>query len=341
MGEELAVPKIPCVFCGHGNPPGHRFCGMCGKALPDLVKQTKPVQGALGSAASLGGMGAAGRPVVPPANPVAPKVPVVKPAPAPPVRSAPALRVENPNRDLSYLLHDNDPVVAPTNRMPFVIGGLILAAVAGFFILRDGGKKAPVVDPAAGDPAVSQTAPAEGKAETPKTESAKTEPATAKTEPEKAEPAPEVSAPASEVQRPRPDIPAPVVAPPRVAAPVRSRLDHAARAARTPKRASPSRQAEEAPEDDTASPVSSAGGDCESQLPSLRKAAARGDAKARANLGLAYYAGRCVPRDLPTSYHWYALALRTEPNSPLVSAQLEAIWKQMSPAEKQLALKAQ
>jgi hypothetical protein len=35
------------------------------------------------------------------------------------------------------------------------------------------------------------------------------------------------------------------------------------------------------------------------------------------------------------------LALRTAPDSPQVSAQLEAIWKQMSQAERQLALKAQ
>jgi TPR repeat protein len=54
-----------------------------------------------------------------------------------------------------------------------------------------------------------------------------------------------------------------------------------------------------------------------------------------------YYAGRCVPRDLPTAYHWYALALHAEPDNSQVSAQLEAIWKQMSPAERQLALKSQ
>jgi TPR repeat protein len=96
-------------------------------------------------------------------------------------------------------------------------------------------------------------------------------------------------------------------------------------------------EAEAAAADTPATP----GGDCERQLPAMRKAAARGDAKAKADLGLAYYAGRCVARDLPTSYHWYALALRTAPDSPQISAQLEAIWKQMSPAERQLALKAQ
>jgi TPR repeat protein len=103
---------------------------------------------------------------------------------------------------------------------------------------------------------------------------------------------------------------------------------------------SPAKHATAAAEDSADSP-GAVSADCEKQLPSLRRASARGDAKARASLGLIYYAGRCVPRDLPTAYRWYALALRTAPDSPQVAAQLEAIWKQMSPAERQLAQKPQ
>jgi TPR repeat protein len=99
--------------------------------------------------------------------------------------------------------------------------------------------------------------------------------------------------------------------------------------------------APEAEADAAADSSATPSGDCEKQLPAMRKAAAHGDAKAKADLGLVYYAGQCVPRDLPTAYHWYALALRTAPDSPQISAQLEAIWKQMSPAERQLALKPQ
>jgi len=37
---------------------------------------------------------------------------------------------------LSYLLHDDDHVPAKTSRAPFIVAGLILASVAGFFYLR-------------------------------------------------------------------------------------------------------------------------------------------------------------------------------------------------------------
>jgi len=49
-----------------------------------------------------------------------------------------------------------------------------------------------------------------------------------------------------------------------------------------------------APEVETAEAADSPAtpsGDCEKQLPAMRKAAAHGDAKAKADLGLVYYAG--------------------------------------------------
>src|SRR5450432_2537224 len=346
MAEEQGLPRTPCVFCGHGNPPSHRFCGMCGKALPDLMKQSKPLQSTSGSAAGGGGMGAAGRPTATPVSPTPPRAPVASPpVGTQPVRPAPAPRAENSNRDLSYLLHDDDHVPARTSRVPFLVGGLVLAAVAAFFILRGGGKKAPAVGTTSGDASVSLPAPDAGsseakeepsKAEEPKTEPPKSEPIASdaakaeppddsvKTEPEKAETPPAAT--------PAPSHPSPAV--------VKAYPKPVPRAPRAQKKPSPSRQQPPAAaeEQEAPSPVSS-GDDCESQLPSLRKAAARGDAKAKASLGMVYYAGQCVPRDLPTAYHWLALALRTAPDSPSVSAQLETIWKQMSPAERQLALK--
>jgi hypothetical protein len=284
------------------------------------------------------------------------------PLATPPVRRAPAPRHESPNRDLSYLLHDDDHVPVRPSRMPFVVGGLVLAAVAVFFILRGGGKKTPATGAGTGDATASQTAPSaapdaappEAKVEPPKAEEPKVESPKAespKTEPPKTEPAPadatraeapgdSPKAESEETENSPATAPAPSPPPPAIAKTHSKPAPPVARAQRKP---SPARQQEPAaddPEETTVSP-SASGGDCESQLPSLRKAAARGDAKARANLGLVYYAGRCVPRDLPTAYHWYALALRTAPDSPQVSAQLEAIWKQMSQAERQLALKAQ
>jgi hypothetical protein len=313
---------------------------MCGKALPDLVKLAKPAQGASGSASAGGGMGAGGRPSVAGAPAASPH-----PASPAPVRPTSAARADNPNRDLSYLLHD-DHVPAPSSRVPFLLGGLVLAAVAVFFFMRGGSKPAPAPGSGTGDATASQAAPpagadappAETKVEPPKAEAPKAQPAQAETpaddpkaDPEKAEipPTAPATAPAQEVRHPAPAV-------------IPAHAKPAPRPSRMLKKPSPAKPV--APEVETAAAEDSSAtpsGDCEKQLPAMRKAAAHGDAKAKADLGLVYYAGQCVPRDLPTAYHWYALALRTAPDSPQISAQLEAIWKQMSPAERQLALKPQ
>lgn len=329
-------PIIPCVYCNHANPASHRFCGLCGKALPDLVKQG-PKPGTTVTPIPGAGIGGANR-APQPATPT-----VSSPPPRP---QAPGSRTgtDSPNRDLSYLLHD-DHVPPPTNRLPFIVGGLLLAAVAAFFAIRGGGKPAPAAtSPAASESAAStpesSTVPEShapdlsAKSEPPPFESAKTE--SAKAEPPKPESA---TAPAEP----------PAVAPPaRAPEPKHTRMPAPVAIAKkpptpAPRKPSPARQEVAVPQDPPADIASSAAPvtDCDKQVASLRKAAARGDAKARADLGLVYYVGRCVPRDLPTAYHWYALVLRTQPDSPQISAQLEAIWKQMSPAERQLALKPQ
>jgi TPR repeat protein len=76
--------------------------------------------------------------------------------------------------------------------------------------------------------------------------------------------------------------------------------------------------------------------DCNRALALLRPAA-DSNVKARSLLGAMYATGHCVPRDLPRSYHWFALALREEPNNVWVSRNLQSVWNQMSDSEKQLA----
>ena len=78
--------------------------------------------------------------------------------------------------------------------------------------------------------------------------------------------------------------------------------------------------------------------DCNRALSLLRPAAADSNSKARSMLGAMYATGHCVPRDLPSSYHWFALALREEPNNVWVSRNLQSVWNQMSDSEKQLAM---
>jgi TPR repeat protein len=64
-------------------------------------------------------------------------------------------------------------------------------------------------------------------------------------------------------------------------------------------------------------------------------------AKARSAMGTMYATGHCVPRDLPSSYHWFALALQTDPNNTIVEQNLRSLWNQMTPPERQLATKIQ
>ncbi len=399
MDQETSQPLIPCIYCNHSNPASHRFCGMCSKALPDLVKKSaKPIEGVSGAPIPGSGVGLAGRapdrrafdqevvpslttkdsdsartgtaapPQTPPPQIPHSSGPIRVDVRQPEARRVPAVD-DNPNRDLSYLLQD-DHVPARTSRAPFVIGALLLAAVAAFFALRGGSKPTPApTDSVAGDmastpltdeppvKAATHSKPADAQpSASPVMEPGKMEPGKIEPkQPEQAEPQPQseaakpsekaaaatgesTSAPvAGEISQPSvaAEAPAPKLTPKAVPkiAPTRA----------SAKKPSPGRQQAAEAEDSgpVVSSVAAASSDCEKQLPSLRRAAGKGDAKARADLGLIYYAGRCVPRDLPTAYRWYALALRSAPDSPQVSAQLEAIWKQMSPAERQLALKPQ
>jgi hypothetical protein len=82
-------------------------------------------------------------------------------------------------------------------------------------------------------------------------------------------------------------------------------------------------------------------GNCGNALKYLKMAADMQHAKARSTMGTMYATGHCVPRDLPSSYRWFALALRVDPNNPVVEKNLSAVWNQMTPPERQLATKSQ
>jgi hypothetical protein len=73
---------------------------------------------------------------------------------------------------------------------------------------------------------------------------------------------------------------------------------------------------------------------------SLGTAAAHGNPKAETVLGTMYATGHCVGRDLPTAYRWFARALHQDPQNPRISADLQVLWRQMTPEEKQLATTA-
>lgn len=76
---------------------------------------------------------------------------------------------------------------------------------------------------------------------------------------------------------------------------------------------------------------------CDEAVRNLKEASAKSNAKARSAFGTMYATGHCVPRDLPTSYLWFALALRVDPNNRILEKDLNAVWNQMTPPERQMA----
>lgn len=79
--------------------------------------------------------------------------------------------------------------------------------------------------------------------------------------------------------------------------------------------------------------------DCDRGLRLLKPAANAGNAKAMIEMGALYSAGLCTPRDLPTAYRWFAIALRKDPENDSVQHDLQKIWSEMTQPERQLAIK--
>jgi hypothetical protein len=79
--------------------------------------------------------------------------------------------------------------------------------------------------------------------------------------------------------------------------------------------------------------------DCDRGLRLLKPAANAGNAKAMIEMGALYSAGLCTPRDLPTSYRWFAMALHKDPDNQSVATDLQKLWGEMTQPERQLAIR--
>lgn len=79
--------------------------------------------------------------------------------------------------------------------------------------------------------------------------------------------------------------------------------------------------------------------DCDRGLRLLKPAANQSNTKAMIEMGALYSAGLCTPRDLPTAYRWFAMALHKDPDNESVQADLQKLWSEMTQPERQLAIK--
>jgi hypothetical protein len=78
--------------------------------------------------------------------------------------------------------------------------------------------------------------------------------------------------------------------------------------------------------------------DCGRALEDLRMAA-RLNAEAASLLGTMYASGHCVGQNLAPAYHWYARALHDDPANNRYKSDLEVLWNQMTPQQRQAALR--
>ena len=79
--------------------------------------------------------------------------------------------------------------------------------------------------------------------------------------------------------------------------------------------------------------------DCGRARIKLMAAASQSNAKAQSTVATMYATGHCLPRNLPSAYHWFALALHNDRDNGRLQRDLEMIWGQMTAEEKQMTLK--
>jgi hypothetical protein len=322
---------IRCPECGYENRDMYRFCGMCGATL-----RREPVS--------------------------APEPPAVVAEPAPEriePPSAPVQTTTAPPPSLDYLLEEEPP----KSRGKLYLTLALLVIAAGVIAWqwesdqRTSAEPAATSTPAASTsqapvPAATSSTPASAKSEetpTPK-ESPKTvapplvvtqetAPATkpteeADTKPQEQDATPAASGDAASDSSTTADASQPAVAPPTPAP--KPKPD--------PKIATPPAPVLKGDDKLVADGEKYLYGngvpeDCDLAQKNLKAAAAHSNARALTLMGAMYATGHCVDRDLPTAYRWFAKALHQDPSNARVQQDLEILWRQMTPGERQLATK--
>lgn len=77
---------------------------------------------------------------------------------------------------------------------------------------------------------------------------------------------------------------------------------------------------------------------CSMAQKNLLAAAESSNSRAASVLGTMYATGHCVTRDLPLAYFWFAKAMQQEPNNARLEHDLTAVWNEMTPDERQVAI---
>jgi outer membrane biosynthesis protein TonB len=321
---------VRCAKCGYDNNPDYRFCGVCGAAMwppppgaPEPEKESAPFTI---SGPSFLGLG------------------------------------ENPSSKGAYLLEEEPP--ARRWRMYLALVLLVVSAgILGWHWWRDGfpWKASPtgpaaapmssVSPPAVSAPAAEQPVATVPTEQQPAAASEKTEVAQSPASEPQAESltaaVPKTEAPDS--VQPSDDSKSAEPAPQQKAA--AAQPEETAEASPPPVSKAPKAKAQPAA---AALPYDEklvADGEkylygngvpqnCDRAQMRLQTAASLSNPKAYSMLGAMYATGHCVTRDLPTAYRWFAKALHREPGNARVERDVELVWKQMTPGERQIAVRS-
>ena len=351
---------VKCEKCGYENFPQHRFCGMCAAEL----RLPGPGGNQPGPAPS--------RPVAAPTV-AAPRVGVAAPKARDvvpqPVSGPSFLGLANEpaeNRNVSYLLED-EPGPSHTGRnlvLLIVVAGAIAAGwhwrenlvsfVSKFSSNAAGNTQANTSVPAGSD-STSPAAPATGaNASTPVgNQGAVADTQTPAAQGQTPPPVPPATGAADSSQSPQAD----------QSQPSQSQAGDSAGAAKndesdeTASQPAPPAKSPKVRAQATTPPISRADEleaegekylygngvpeNCTRARTSLMAAAQHSNAQAQNVLGTMYATGHCATRDLPTAYRWFSRSLRKDPNNTRIEQDLKVLWNQMTPEERQLALRDQ
>ena len=319
-----------CDQCGHESESRYRFCGMCGAKLPP--PPSKPAEGI-----------------------------AARPDREEPIRSVGAPSFlglsEEPTSSVTYLLED-ELSTSHWARTVVLIIVFVALGIAGWYWRNPlrayvTAKLAQVpannqVDvsptPAAAIPAAAPDAPpaipntSQAKPETGVTDLPASPPPTSATA------APNSAA----VPNPPPDIPPQAVKPAQPAEPsARTAQDEAPRGSQISKNTEPQVQ-KPLPAPAAGDQLEAEGErylygtgvpvNCSRAQKDLIAAAGQGSTKAYSVLGTIYATGHCTDRDLPLAYHWFAKALQQDPSNTRLQRDLQVLWSQMTPDERQIAM---
>ena len=342
---------VKCEKCGYENFPQHRYCGMCAAELR--------IPGP-------GGAEPPREPAPPPRRLITPPLPPPKPSSPTTVSGPSFLGLANEpgeSRTASYLLEDEPE----PRRGRYLLLVLLLAgmAAAGWHWRNDlrswGGRLLTVGEGGPPSTATSTptqatpTAPASTSTGTPVTNAnpgvetqnpnggASDQGAAAQAQAPASAPAPAASTP--EATAPEPAVPSQAETQPSEDQAENGKTKAAAgngvrkASVRTPSASAGSEADDLEAEGEKYLYGNGVPENCGRARTNLLAAAQHSNPKAQNVLGTMYATGHCATRDLPTAYRWFSRSLRKDPNNTRIEQDLKVLWNQMTPGERQLALR--